>query len=439
MINPEEMINPTFREVFRQIMDNKFPYLHLWLPGGRGSLKSSFCSILLPSIIMRDAYWFEKGYIPEEMLSNAVILRKFGNTSRESTYEQLKWGINILGVEQFWDFSVVPLQATYKPTGQKVLFRGLDDPTKTKSIKASRGRFSVIWYEELQEYSSMSELRTANQSFIRGSIKVKEGQVDIRPLILYSYNPPKLSSNWVNFECLKKDDSKKVIRSTYLTAPAEWLGKEFIAEAENLKKTDERAYRHEYLGEAVGSEGAIFKNVKGTEIKDSQIRQFRNRLQGLDWGYSHCCAFTMSYYDAKNKELWIYGEVAEPELTNDELAAKILKLTKHDKRTLTIADSEDRKSIMEFKRKGFNIKGARKRKGKNGEWTGIKWLKMLNAIHIDPIRCPMTYKQFTNYAYKQDKDGNYLDLLPELDEDTIDSIRYACQPYIYPQLMNITK
>lgn len=439
MINPTELINPVFVDVFKQIMDNKFPYLHLWLPGGRASLKSSFCSILVPSIIMRDAYWLQKGYIPEEMLSNAVVLRKFGNTLRESVFEQIKWGINILGVDSYWESSLVPMQITYKPTGQKILFRGLDDPTKTKSIKASRGRFSVVWYEELQEYSSMSELRTANQSFIRGSITVDKGQVDIRPLVLYSYNPPKLASNWVNSECLKKDPSRKVIRSTYLTAPKEWLGKDFLAEAENLKKTDERAYKHEYLGEAVGSEGAIFKNIVGREIKDSEIRQFSNRLQGLDWGYSHCCAFTMCHYNMRDRELWIYGEVAEPELTNDDLAEKILKLTKHDKRTLTIADSEDRKSIMEFKRKGFNIKGARKRKGKNGEWTGIKFLKSLKNIYIDPVRCPMCYKQFCNYAYKQDKDGNFLDTLPELDEDTIDSVRYALEHYIYPQMMAIAK
>lgn len=437
MIDPAQMINPVFKEAYYQIMDNSFPYLELMLPGGRAGGKSCFAGILVLTIIMRDAAWFEKGYIAEEQLSNAVVLRKFRNTLRESVYEQVQWGINMLGVQDAWEKSLNPLCLTYKPTGQKILFRGLDDPTKTKSIKAGRGRFSVVWYEELQEYRSMAEIRTANQSFIRGSAEITDCQVDLHPIILYSYNPPRLSSNWVNEESLKKVKSRKVIRSTYLTMPPEWLGKEFLEQAETLKKTDERAYRHEYMGEAVGSDGVIFKNIVGREFTDGEVRQFPARLQGLDFGYAHPCAFTQSYFNSKTKELFIFGEVAESELTNPELMEKIKRLTKGDKRTMIIADCEDLKSIHEFRRNGFNIKKCRKRKGKNGEWTGIKFLKGLKAIYIDPVRCPLCYKQFTSYAYKQDKEGNYYDLLPDLNEDTIDSVRYALEPYIYQSFLSI--
>ena len=134
MIDPREMISPAFNDVYDSLVRGDFEYRHLWLKGGRFSLKSSFMGLIIPFLMMRDASWVEQGIISESSLSNAVVLRKFGNTSRESTFAQIEWGIRKLGVDELWESTLAPLTYIYRPTGQKIYFRGLDDATKTKSI-----------------------------------------------------------------------------------------------------------------------------------------------------------------------------------------------------------------------------------------------------------------------------------------------------------------
>ena len=204
MIDLHSLINPTFTDIADSLLANEFPYTHLWLTGGRGSGKSSFAAFMVVTLIMRDGEWNKKGWIPDEMLTNAVVLRKFGNTLRESVFEQIASAINMLGVENLWERTYNPMQFIYKPTGQRILLRGLDDATKTKSIKVSKGRISLVWYEELEEFSGMTEIRKANQSFLRGGGTLHNYQVSINPLVIYSYNPPRTISSWVNEEALKK-------------------------------------------------------------------------------------------------------------------------------------------------------------------------------------------------------------------------------------------
>ena len=439
MIDLHSLINPTFTDIADSLLANEFPYTHLWLTGGRGSGKSSFAAFIVVTLIMRDGEWNKKGWIPDEMLTNAVVLRKFGNTLRESVFEQIASAINMLGVENLWERTYNPMQFIYKPTGQRILLRGLDDATKTKSIKVSKGRISLVWYEELEEFSGMTEIRKANQSFLRGGGTLHNYQVSINPLVIYSYNPPRTISSWVNEEALKKVPSRLVVKSCYTTMPPDWLGKEFIKEALELREIDLQSYKHEYLGEVVGVAGVIFRNIFGRKISDVEIRQFRNCLQGLDWGFGHPAAFTQSFYDYKQNDLYIYGEVVKQGLTNPELANEIKRLVKGDKRTQIIADCEDKKSIQEFRRMGFNIIPCRKHKASKGEIYGIKWMQKINHIYIDSERCPETYKAFCAYAYKQNKDGIYQDVLPELGEDPIDSVRYALQNFIYPPTFGIRK
>lgn len=152
-INLDEIIAPAFYNVFWDILDGKHTYYDLY--GGRGSTKSSFVGVMIPFLMMQDA---ENG-----IMSNAVIFRKVGNTLRESVYEQIAWGIDALGVNELWDTSVSPMQYTYKPTGQKIIFRGLDKAKKTKSIKASKGYFKYLWFEELDEFSGIEEIRTVQR------------------------------------------------------------------------------------------------------------------------------------------------------------------------------------------------------------------------------------------------------------------------------------
>ena len=265
-INLNEIIAPAFYNVFWDILDGKHTYYDLY--GGRGSTKSSFVGVMIPFLMMQDA---ENG-----IMSNAVIFRKVGNTLRESVYEQIAWGIDALGVNELWDTSVSPMQYTYKPTGQKIIFRGLDKAKKTKSIKASKGYFKYLWFEELDEFSGIEEIRTVQQSVLRGGSKF---------VVFKTFNPPISRSNWANVYVEEPRDDSYRHKSDYRSVPVEWLGQQFLDDAEHLRKTNQRAYDHEYLGLPVGLGTNIFELLEIREITDEEIQSFQSIYQGQDWGW----------------------------------------------------------------------------------------------------------------------------------------------------------
>lgn len=203
------VIAPSFAGVHQDI--KRHGHTHYWLKGGRGSTKSSFVSVEIVLGIMRDA---SKG-----IYSNAVVLRRYGVNLRESVYEQIGWAINALGVSELWHGSVSPMSYTFTPTGQKIVFRGVDDPTKVKSIKFSKGWAKYLWYEECVEFEGEEKLRNINQSVLRGGADF---------FAFYSFNPPKAARNWVNQYVAVEREDALVHHSTYLTVPPEWLGEQFI-------------------------------------------------------------------------------------------------------------------------------------------------------------------------------------------------------------------
>ena len=199
------IIAPSFYGVHRDIRNNR--YTHYWLKGGRGSTKSSFVSVEIILGIMKNQN------------ANCVALRKVAGTIKDSIYAQLQWAVNALGVEKYWHSKINPMELIYTPTGQKIIFRGTDDPVKLKSTKFKTGYCKYIWYEETAEFDGMETIRNINQSLMRGGESF---------CVFYSYNPPKSQRNWVNQEVLNKADNKSVHHSTYLTVPKEWLGKSFF-------------------------------------------------------------------------------------------------------------------------------------------------------------------------------------------------------------------
>ena len=265
-ISLKDIIAPAFYEVFWDILDEKHTYYDLY--GGRGSTKSSFVGVMVPFLMMQDA---ENG-----IMSNTVIFRKVGNTLRESVYEQIAWGIDALGANELWDTSVSPMQYTYKPTGQKIIFRGLDKAKKTKSIKASKGYFKYLWFEELDEFSGIEEIRTVQQSVLRGGSKF---------VVFKTFNPPISRSNWANVYVEEPRADSYRHKSDYRSVPVEWLGQQFIDDAEHLRKTNQRAYDHEYLGLPVGLGTNIFELLEIREITDEEIQSFQSIYQGQDWGW----------------------------------------------------------------------------------------------------------------------------------------------------------
>lgn len=219
-----DLIAPSFFEVHRAIQENA--YTHYWLSGGRGSAKSSFVSIEIILGIMQN---------PD---ANAVAVRKVGQYLKDSVFSQLRWAIDKLGVSEAWEVKYSPMELIYIPTGQKILFRGADKPQKLKSTKVEHGYIAYIWYEELDEFGSMAEIRSINQSLMRGGERF---------WVFYSYNPPKSKRCWVNREVSAKREDRLVHKSVYLDVKKEWLGKQFFSEAEHLKKTNPALYEHEYL------------------------------------------------------------------------------------------------------------------------------------------------------------------------------------------------
>lgn len=400
-IKLSNIIAPCFYELHRDISLNL--HTHYWLKGGRGSTKSSFVSCEIILGMMKDTN------------ANAVVLRKVGLFLKDSVYEQLQWAIQVLGVSNVWESKLSPLELIYRPTGQRIIFRGADKPQKIKSTKFRRGYCKYIWYEEVDEFNGPGELRTINQSLMRGG----------SPFVVFcSYNPPKSQRNWVNEEVLIEQPDRLIHHSTYLSVPKEWLGEQFFVEAEHLKKVNEQSYKHEYLGEVTGTGGAVFSNVVIEAITDEQIATFDKIKRAVDFGYAvDPLHYTECYYDKTRRKLYIYFEIHKVGMSNRMAVEAIKKQNPNNGRVM--GDSAEPRTIAEFKNLGLNIRPAKK--GPDSIEHGIKFLQDLEAIVIDKKRCPETAKEFLSYEYGKDKDGNFRADYPDKDNHSIDAVRYALE------------
>lgn len=398
-----KLIAPSFYGVHHDIKAGR--HTHYWLKGGRGSTKSSFISVEIILGMMQDT------------AANALVLRKVAVNLKDSVYEQLLWAIEALGVEHLWKAKLSPLQLSYIPTGQRILFRGADEPKKIKSTKFRKGYCKYIWYEEADEFAGMQEIRTINQSLMRGGSSF---------FVFYSYNPPKSQSNWVNRECLQPKANRLVHTSDYRRVPPAWLGDAFLQEAEYLKELNEKAYRHEYLGEVVGSGGAVFDNVTVEEIADAEIAAFDRIYNGVDWGfYPDPWAFNRMHYDAARRTLYIFGELTRHRTGNAETARLLRQYGVQDTDLIT-ADSAEPKSVADYRSYGLFCRGAVK--GPGSVDYSMKWLQALVRIVIDPVRCPDTAKEFTAYEYDRNKAGEVISGYPDRDNHHIDAVRYGTEP-----------
>lgn len=371
--------------------------------GGRGSTKSSYISQEILLLLMQH---------PE---CNAVILRKVANTLRNSVYRQMEWALDTLHLGEYWKKTVNPMEFIRRSTGQKILFLGVDDKSKLKSLKMPHGYVGVVWYEELDQFSGMEEIRSVNQSLLRGG-----------PVFwcFGSYNPPQSANNWVNEEMLLDQPDRLVHHSDYRSVPADWLGAQFLEDADRLRRRNERAYRHEYLGEVTGTGGTVFENVRERAITAAEIESFDRLHYGLDFGFAvDPLAFVCMHYDRKREILYIFDEIYEPKLTNSRAAAMIRgKMTESG---YVRADSAEPKSIKELAELGIRIYGARK--GPDSVDYGIRWLQSLDEIVIDKRRCPNTYREFVGYEYERNREGQFISAYPDKNNHAIDAVRYGCE------------
>ena len=422
-----------FDPVIQDIVEHK--HTNYDFPGGRGSTKSTFIGgRVIPILIMMNPN------------IHACVFRQVGNTLKTSVYAQIQWGIIDMGLTEYFIFHVNPLEIIYKPTGQKIVFLGLDDAGKVKSIKLPFGYIGVTWWEELDQFKGEAEIRKALQSTMRGGSTYWN---------FYSYNPPISINNWANEfteDCERyRQKDTLVVRTTYLDVPAEWLGQAFIDEAEYLQQTNPRAYENEYMGIPVGTGGNVFDNVEHMDMPDSLIATFDRIYNGLDWGFANDPnAYTKMYFDSARQDLYIFAEHKAKHESNRELYEYLYEENHHKRRVFEIdennqevtkyidcplmeknelitADSAEPKSIADFKAYGCFMRAAEK--GPDSVRYGIKWLQSLRHIYIDKHRCPNCYDEFVKYEYDRDREGKMISSFPDKDNHFIDSCRYGLERF----------
>lgn len=400
-----DIVPDVFHKMIRDIRKKK--HSEYILPGGRGSMKSSTISLIIPELLKNNPNM------------HALILRKVGNTIKDSVYAQMKWAIDKLDLNEEFMCKVSPMEITYKPTGQKIYFRGADDPLKIKSIKPEFGYIGIVWFEELDQFAGPEEIRNIQQSAIRGGNEAYKFK---------SFNPPRSKNNWANeytAEAEEKDDSALVVHSTYLNLDIEqeWLGDIFLADAEHLKEVNPDAYDNEYLGHANGNGGNVFEYIEERTITDEEISHMDKVYQGCDWGFfPDPYAFIRLYYNHNTEEIYLIDEIYENKWGNRKSADEILK-RKYDDYTIT-CDSAEPKSINDYRDFGLPARGAIK--GPGSVEYSMKWLQT-RAIVIDPKRTPNAYKEFSEYEYERDKDGNVISGYPDENNHLIDACRYATE------------
>lgn len=394
-----DVFHPMVRDIRRGL------HTEYVLPGGRGSTKSSVISCIITEILKNNS----------DM--HALVLRKVGNTIKDSVYAQIKWAISKMGLEDEFKFKTSPFEITYKPTGQKIYFRGADDPLKIKSIKPEFGYIGISWFEELDQFAGPEEVRNIQQSAIRGGDKAYRFK---------SFNPPRSKNNWANeytTEAEFKDSAAKVVRSTYKDVPAEWLGEQFINDAEHLKEVNPAAYENEYMGEANGNGGNVFEFIEERTITDEEISQMDRIYQGVDWGwYPDPYAFVRIYYDSARETIFFIDEIRENKKKNSWTSAEI-KRRGYDDYVIT-CDSAEPKSVTDYRDDGLPARAAKK--GPGSVEYSMKWLQGKKLV-MDPNRTPEACKEFKKYEYDRDKDGNIISGYPDRDNHLIDATRYATE------------
>lgn len=396
---PARVLGKAFVDINRQIKPN----IEYVFEGGRGGLKSSFVAFKIVELIKNNPQM------------HACITRQVAGTLKDSVYANMKWAINELGLMEEFECKVSPLEIKYIKTGQTIYFRGLDDETKLKSIKPEFGYIGILWKEEKDQMKGDAQERSVNQSVLRGGDESYD---------FSSYNPPKSKSNWVNRIKLMPNPKRVIHHSSYLEAPAEWLGQKFIDDAAHLKEINPEAYEHEYLGVPNGDGGNVFEYLEIRDITDEEISRMDRIFAGVDYGwYPDQFCYLRTYYDSAREKIYLIDELYVNKWSNSKTADWIKKKG-YDDYTM-ICDSAEPKSVNDFRDAGLPARGAIK--GPGSIEYGFKFLQT-KTIVIDPKRTPNAYKEITEYEYDRDKEGNVISGYPDGNDHAISALRYAYEP-----------
>lgn len=362
--------------------------------------------------------------------ANLLVVRKTYRTLKESCYTELKWAVNRLGVARHWDFKESPLQATYKPTGQKIYFRGLDDSLKVTSVTVEHGYLCWMWIEEAYEVMHKEDFDTIDEC-IRGEVPD-----NLFKQVTITFNPWN-ERHWLKstfFDNNVCDDDILAITTNYLCN--EWLDKSDEKLFERMRVNNPRRYRTAGLGEWGSVEGVVYENWKEQEFKfvtqaeydageDGIISDNLKPAFGLDYGYTNDpSALFASMVDLENHKIYVFDEFYKKGLSNNKIYNEIVNMG-YAKEHI-IADSSEPKSNDELKSYGLHVKGAKK--GKDSVNNGIQWIQNFEII-VHP-RCVNFITEISNYTWAKDKFGNQTNTPIDDFNHLMDAMRYGLEKYI---------
>ncbi len=350
--------------------------------------------------------------------SNLLVIRKVFSTLKDSCFSELQWAINRIGVSKLWEIKLSPLEMIYKPTGQKIFFRGLDDPLKITSITVKDGYLCWLWIEEAYEVNNEADFNMLDES-IRGVVPEH-----LFKQITITLNPWN-ERHWIKKRFFDADDDPDILAKTTNYTCNEFLDKSDLKVFEDMKKYNPKRYKVAGLGMWGISDGVIFENWEEINFDISQILK-RNSIQsvfGLDFGYTNDpTAFFAGLVDTKTKEIFVFDEIYKKSLTNSMIYNEIYK--KGFSKERIIADSAEPKSIAELQELG--LKGIIKaRKGKDSILNGIQFIQDFK-IFILP-KCTNFITEISNYSWDKNRFGDSINVPCDDFNHLMDAMRYAME------------
>lgn len=353
--------------------------------------------------------------------ANTLVVRKVFRTLKDSCYSDLKWAIRKFKVDDYWEFKESPLEITYKPTGQKILFRGFDDPLKITSISVSTGSLTFCWIEEAYEITDESHFNMLDES-IRGVV-----EAPLFKQIIISFNPWN-ERHWLKARFFDREDENILALTTNYTCN-EWLDEADKKLFEDMKINNPRRYQVAGLGNWGIVDGLVYENWHEQEFDWREIlnkRQKAKAVFGLDFGYTNDpAAFFCGILDLEQKEIYVFDEIYKNGMQNTAIYNEIEKMG--FRKELIIADSAEAKSIDHLRSLGLSrIKGSKK--GKDSVNAGIQFIQDFK-IYIHP-RCCNFLTEISNYAWDKDKFGKAVNKPIDGFNHLMDAMRYALEDYM---------
>lgn len=393
--------------VYRNLHDPRFPYSRIYLRGGRYSGKSVETARYIILSLLQDKS------------KSAIAFRRFGNTLQGSVFTEFINAIYDLGVENEFVPKYNPLRIVRKNSNQVIQFAMLNQPDdfrKIKSIKLVKSYFAYIWFEEADEFVDDKAIRQVLLSLFRNGQDFK---------VIYTFNTPFSAEHPLNVEWGTRKGYYYQHTSVY-DLPHNIIPDEIWYEINDMRINRPKEFAHTILGQPGDPDAVMFPNVyRYTYDPKGEHAYFDNILRGLDFGFTpDPTAYTDWYYDRTHNDLFLLNEGYDYRLSARQIV-QMVQQKWHSYGPITC--DVDKRVIQELNENGLHCWEAKK--GANSRELGVKWLQELNHIFIDPQRCPNAWREFTSAEYARDKFGNVTTKIPDGNDHTIDSCRYATEEY----------